>query len=220
VVLEWAQEISSFKPSACHVALYLGLEGDIRAGGATAANHWFHDTWELGAGLWRDPYAKAAVPPVVFVSFPSLKDPSHKAGERSRHTAEVVALTSWDVFAGWEHSTRGERPQQYLVQKQVIERNLLGQFCRRFPALAPMIRYQEVSTPFSTVAFTGAREGAVYGLEATPRRFLSSSLRAKTAVPGLYLAGQDVCTPGVVGAMMGGLLAAAAVEPLIFRHLS
>ena len=32
---EWAHEILSFAPSPCHVALYLGLEGDIRANGAT-----------------------------------------------------------------------------------------------------------------------------------------------------------------------------------------
>lgn len=44
----WVKQIASFQPSACHVQLYLGLEGDIRAAGATASNHWFHESWELG----------------------------------------------------------------------------------------------------------------------------------------------------------------------------
>ena len=64
------------------------------------------------------------------------------------------------------------------------------------------------STPLSTTAFTGAPRGAIYGLETTPRRFLSDSLRARTPVPG------------VTGAMMGGVLAAAAAEPRIFTHVS
>jgi len=33
------------------------------------------------------------------------------------------------------------------------------------------------------------------------------------------LAGQDVVTPGVTGAMMGGLLAAAAVAPRVYKYL-
>jgi all-trans-retinol 13,14-reductase len=69
------------------------------------------------------------------------------------------------------------------------------------------------------VAFTSAVHGGVYGLEASPRRFLSGSLRARTPVPGLYLAGQDVVSAGVTGAMMGGVIAAAAVEPRVFSHV-
>jgi all-trans-retinol 13,14-reductase len=34
------------------------------------------------------------------------------------------------------------------------------------------------------------------------------------------LAGQDVTSPGVAGAFMGGLMAAAAVEPALLRRLA
>jgi all-trans-retinol 13,14-reductase len=44
-------------------------------------------------------------------------------------------------------------------------------------------------------------------------------LRAKTPVPGLLLTGQDVVTPGVTGAMMGGILTAAAIERRVYPHL-
>jgi all-trans-retinol 13,14-reductase len=82
-----------------------------------------------------------------------------------------------------------------------------------------MIRCHELSTPLSTAAFVNARQGAMYGLETTPRRLLARSLAAKTPVPGLFLAGQDVTTPGVVGAMMGGMLAATAIDPRVHAHL-
>jgi len=213
---DWAREIASFRPSACHVQLYLGLEGDVRSCGATPSNHWFHDRWDLCDALWRDP-ENEPVPPTLFVSFPSLKSTLTAPG--ARHTAEVIAFTAWEAFAPWGASQIGRRPPQYARFKRLIEERLLAEFTRHFPALAPMIVARDVSTPLSTLAFTGALHGSVYGLEASPRRFLSNSLHAHTPVPGLYLAGQDVASAGVTGAMMGGVLAAAAVEPRVFLQL-
>ena len=47
----------------------------------------------------------------------------------------------------------------------------------------------------------------------------TSALRMRTPIPGLYLSGQDVVTPGIFGAMWGGALAAASIDPHIFQHL-
>lgn len=214
----WAAEIESFKHSACHVQLYLGLEGDIRARGATSSNHWFYETLDITSGLWRGPELQPHAP-ALFVSFPTLKADNTGAAVGVKHTAEVVVFTEWGLFQTWEDSRIGRRPPDYYNFKRRIEDCLVAQFARHFPALAPLIVHREVSTPLSTIAFTGAEHGGVYGLEASPRRFLSMSLRAKTPVPGLYLAGQDVASMGVTGAMMGGVIAAAALEPAIFRHV-
>lgn len=215
---EWAREILSFAPSVCHVGLYLGLQGDIRANGATPSNHWFHESWDIDAGVWRNPAEDPTVP-ALFISFPSLKDPAHEPGEWQRHTAEIVTMTSWEPFARWSDSTLHHRPQTYTDFKTDIERNLLAQFARHFPALAPMVVAHELSTPLTTSSFIGAQHGAIYGLEVSPRRFLSNGLRAKTPIPGLFLTGQDVVTPGVPGAMIGGVLAAATIEPRVYPHL-
>ena len=215
---EWAREILSFAPSVCHVGLYLGLEGDIRSNGASTSNHWFHETWDINDGVWHDPVAEPSAPG-LFISFPSLKDPTHDPGDKQRHTAEIVATTSWDVFAPWRHSTHRNRPEEYKAIKTAIESKLLTQFARYFPALAPMVVTHELSTPLTTLWYIGSQQGAIYGLEVSPRRFLSASLRAKTSIPGLFLAGQDVVTPGVTGAMMGGVLAATALDPRIYPHV-
>jgi all-trans-retinol 13,14-reductase len=216
---DWCEEVLSLGPSPCHIGLYLGLEGDIRAAGATSANHWFHATWNIEDAFWADPGGERSRPPTMFVSFTSLKDPGHDPGARLRHTAEVVVLTNWNRFGTWEESAPGRRPAAYESLKASIERNLLDAFRERFPLIAPMIRCHELSTPLSTAAFVNARQGAMYGLETTPRRLLARSLAAKTPVPGLFLAGQDVTTPGVVGAMMGGMLAATAIDPRVHAHL-
>jgi len=213
----WAQEILSFKPSSSHLCLYLGFEGDIRATGATAANHWIYEAWDTNSAIWNNP--RATDVPSLFVSFPSLKDPNYEAGEKQNHTGEVIAMVNWDVFSKWEKSRYGSRPEDYKEFKQLIEEKMLARFKHYFPEIASLIVYHELSTPLSMTHYVRRQQGASYGLETTPRRFLSRSLNMKTPVNGLYLAGQDAVTPGITGAMMGGILAAAKIDPKIFRRL-
>jgi len=215
---EWAREILSLEPSVCHLSLYLGLEGNIRAHGATLSNHSIYETWDPDASIWRNPFNSSAAP-CCFVSFPSLKDPQHKPGERQKHTGDILVMVSWEAFREWENAWREGREDEYQRHKARIEQTLLKQFGRYFPKLVPLIRYHELATPLSTVHWHGSPHGAIYGVECTPRRFLSRSLDVVTPIAGLYLAGQDVVTPGVIGALNGGLLAAAAIDPRIFEHL-
>lgn len=48
---------------------------------------------------------------------------------------------------------------------------------------------------------------------------LLGTLNARTPVPGLFLSGQDVMTPGSAGALAGGMLDAAAIDSRIFQKL-
>lgn len=223
VSYEWADDAFALQPSVGHVGLYLGLEGDIAAAGADTANLWIYESRDVNA-LWRDPATEPA-PPALFVSFPSLRDPAHDPGPQRRHTCEIFALVDWSVFAPWDRSeapggmkagTPGAvRSESYIAFKKRIEANLRAQFARHFPRLAPLVRHCTVSTPISVASRTGAEHGAIYGLETTPRRFYSDALRPRTPIGGLFLAGQDVATPGVTGAALGGLMAAASVEPKV-----
>jgi all-trans-retinol 13,14-reductase len=174
---DWAREIASFKPAVCHFEVYLGFEGDIARHGATRSNHWFHENWDTDDGIWA--VADGSPIPMLFVSFPSLKDPEHDPGP--------------------------------------VEAKLMAFFEEKFPALAPLVVYRELGTPLATAAFTRHEKGGFYGVETTPRRMLSEALAARTPVPGLFLTGQDVMTPGIAGALAGGMLGAAAIDPRVYR---
>jgi len=215
--MPWAREIAAMHPSACHIGLYLGLQGDIRAHGASASNYWFYETTELADSLWRDPDTQPRAP-AMFVSFPSLKDPL-RAGVTDAHTAEIVVFTDWALFAPWQETRIGRRPADYRAFKQKFEDRLLDQFQAYFPALAMLVEHSELSTPLSTVAFTGAEHGGIYGLETSPRRFMSRALDPRTPLAGLYLTGQDVASPGITGAMMAGVMTAGSIEPRVLAQL-
>ena len=220
VSYEWAQDALAVEPSVGYIGLYLGLEGDVASNGASTANDWIYEDWNVDA-LWTDPAGESDAP-MVFVSFPSLKDPSHDPGPKHRHTCEIVSFVDPDAFKAWEHEGmhRGDlRETAYVEMKERIEHKLLAQFSRHYPRLAPMVNFVTSSTPVSVATFTGAEHGAMYGLSTSPDRFLSDALRPRTPIGGLFLAGQDVCCPGVTGALMGGLMAAVSVDPGLLRLL-
>lgn len=210
VGVDWREQAQALAPGLGYVALYIGLEGDIAAAGASSANHWIYDSDDIGRA-WQQPADEDA--PGLFVSFPSLKDPSWQGPP----TAEVLALTEPGAFAPWLDGAKDAG--DYAAFKDWIAARLLGQFQRHFPRLAPLVRFHEAATPLTQRRFVRAAGGAMYGLEMSVERLGHDALRLRTPVPGLLLAGQDVMGPGVPAAIMGGLMAAATVEPALWRQM-
>jgi all-trans-retinol 13,14-reductase len=212
----WVASIRNLPPAPAHVCLYLGFKGDIRRAGAGPANKWFYETWDTEQDAWRIDHVPEDRPPdapVLYCSFPSLKDPAHDPGPEQRHTGEVVTFVPWDRFAGWLGTRWHKRGADYAALKDALQERLLAQFLAKMPGLRGMIDHVELSTPLSTDHFVRPVRGSIYGLEPTPARFANPHLRPHSPVPGLLLAGSDVATVGVIGAMMGGVLAAAAAQP-------
>ena len=214
---DWASEIATYKPSICHFQMYLGFEGDIASLGASRANHWYYNSWDTNDAIWSTSDDDAV--PMMFVSFPTLKDPAHDPGPSNRHTGELLVWADWSSVAKYATHRTGALASEWVELKQRIESRLMECFAAKFPALAPLVAYQELGTPLATASFTGHEKGAFYGVETTPRRILSDALSARTPVPGLFLTGQDVMTPGIAGALAGGILGAAAIDSRILQHL-
>jgi phytoene dehydrogenase-like protein len=144
--------------------------------------------------------------PQTYVSFPSMKDPEAKA-----HTAEIIAGVDSSHFEPWAGTRWMKRGEEYEAMKERIADTLLAAAERRLPGLSGLVVHRELSTPLSTAHFTGHPGGEIYGLPATPDRFVKPWLRARTPVKGLYLAGADALMLGIGGAVMSGVMAAAAI---------
>ena len=213
----WAREIDSFNPSMCHFEIFLGFEGDTARHGATRANHWFYESWNTSDAIWS-PAADEQIP-WMFISFPSLKDPMHDPGPSNKHTGEAFVWADWSDVAEFAGGGAEMRADEWRSLKQRVEAKMVAFFAAKFPALESLIVHCELGTPLATASFTGHEQGGFYGVETTPRRLLSDALNARTPVPGLFLSGQDVATPGIAGALLGGMLGAAAIDPRVFRQL-
>ncbi len=224
VAADWVRQTTELKPAPAHVCLYVGLEGDVRGGGGGSANQWFYETWDSEADTWQvSAGQKLSRAPVLYTSYPSLKDPEHKPGPQNHHTAEVVTFVPYEVFERWEKAPWRERGAAYDDFKAALSEQLLSQWLEYRPQLRPMVKYSELSTPVTTETFTRPMKGSIYGVEPTPERFQCRWLRPRAPIKGLFFAGSEVTTAGVIGAMMGGVLAATSAEPLaaagLLRHV-
>ncbi len=208
----WAAVVGELPPAPAHVCAYLGFEGDIRAAGAGSANQWFWRTWDTTESTWDFDRERDA--PVLYTSYPSLKDPAHDPGPRQIHTGEIVTFVPYEKFARWRGTPWMKRGDDYeALKSDLLGRLLDGLFAHR-PALKPLLQHAELSTPLSTEHFARPAAGSIYGVVSTPARYANPWLRPQTPIPGLYLSGCDMGAAGVMGAFVGGVLAATAAEPL------
>jgi all-trans-retinol 13,14-reductase len=219
---DWAQAATGLEPAPAHLCLYLGFKGDIASAGATRQCQWYYDTWSHEEAIWDvHPDRPVTKAPILFTSFPSLKDPAHDPGPEQRHTGEIITFVPWSAFQRWQGTPWRRRGKDYEAFKAALSQSLLDELFRQHPGLRDKLDHHELATPLSTDLFVRPYNGSIYGLMGTPHRYGQEWLRPASPVPGLYLSGSDVASCGVIGAFMGGLLCAAAMEPVRgVRYLS
>lgn len=193
--------------NAC-VTAYLGLREDPRRLGFQGENHW------IFGDLAHDPVADGAAALAGrarsgYLSFPSLKDPA-----ATRHTAEVITSVPVRAFDDWRGTDWQKRGGDYVAVKERVGRGLVDLVDRQWPGFAATVDHVEVSTPLTVDSFAGYPSGGFADLATTPER-LRRRMFPAAVMPGLKLTGADAMALGIVGAMMGGVVAAgSAMGPL------
>lgn len=210
----WASRIRALEPNLAYVSLFLGFRGDIRKAGASPMNLGFYDTWDIERAWQIGGPGEVGRSPFLWVCFNSLKDATHDPGPEEHYSGEVMCFAPWALFERWRGSRWQHRGEDYEALKEALKEALLAQLLEKMPALAPYVVRTELSTPLSAEHFVRAPRGSAYGLHHTAERFLTAELRPRTPIRNLYLAGNELVVLGVMGAAFGGLLAAAAAEPL------
>ncbi len=204
-------DIRSIGHSMSYLSLYAGLNQSAQRLGFTGTNIWAFPTPDHDANVARY-YADPAAPfPVLFISFPSAKDPDFTNRHPGHSTIEVIAMAPYHWFARWENTRWKRRGHEYDELKRRFTDRLCEGLEQHVPAVRGHLEHNEISTPLSTRHFSGYQAGEAYGLSVTPARFRLRSLCAQTPVRNLFLTGQDVATLGVTGALFGGVIAASAI---------
>ncbi len=202
----YQDKLENVEPSFAHLGMYIGLAETAEQLGLPKTNYWIYPGSDYDAAV--DAFLKDsdAPFPVVYISFPSAKDPDYLHRHPGTSTIEIVAPAPYEWFAKWRDKTWGKRGEDYETFKAELAERLLQQLYDKVPQVKGKIDYFEVSTPLSTNWFGGYRQGELYGLAHTAERMQQKWLRPQTDVKGLWLTGQDILTCGVTGAMMAGML--------------
>jgi all-trans-retinol 13,14-reductase len=208
----YRDRVQSLATSMSHGGMYIGLRGTADELQLPKTNLWIyldqhHD--ENVAALRKDPSAPL---PLVYVSFPSAKDPDFQRRHPGRSTIEIViGPCDFEQYRQWAYKTWGKRGDDYEALKADLSERMLAALYKQLPHLQGKIDYSEISTPLSTNHFCRYKQGEAYGLAHTKARFEQEWLTPKTRVKGLYLTGQDLISCGVVGALMAGMVTAMSV---------
>ncbi len=201
------------------LSVFVGLDGTTEELGLKASNIWafqnsdLDGTYEKYISLTPEE-AATTPPPLLFLSFPSAKDPTYAQRYPGKSTCVIITIAPYEWFQTWTDERVMHRGDDYEGLKMAIGRHMWNQVCELFPQLEGRDEYFDVGTPLSNQYYLGTPQGEVYGIDHNITRFAPEAmaeLRPEIGVPGLYLTGQDVLGCGMAGAMFGGLLCASAV---------
>ncbi len=199
-------KLQRVNPSMAHVGVYIGLKGSSKDLGLDTTNLWIYRDQNHDANIrsfYDDPDQDF---PVVYISFPSSKDPEWDSKFPGKSTIEIVAPAPYAWFKQWEGSAWQKRGKDYDDFKARLQERLLQTLYRIHPQLVGKIHFAELSTPLSTAHFSRYKAGEIYGIDHKPSRFREQWLRTDTPIRNLYMTGQDIVTCGVGGALCAGVL--------------
>ncbi|EKB49999.1 phytoene desaturase family protein [Cecembia lonarensis] len=206
------RQFEGLSASVAHICLYIGIKKSNRELQLPKSNFWIYPGYDHDQNVkeyLENPDEKPF--PVVYISFPSAKDPDWEKRYPGTATIEIISLAPYDWFKNWENTRWGKRGEEYEALKEKWSQRLLENLYAQLPHLRGDIDYYELSTPLSTKNFTAYQSGEIYGLEHSPARFRNENLTPHTPIKNLYLTGQDIVSCGIGGALMGGLITSSAI---------
>lgn len=213
-------KVKALPRSVGHLGLYVGLQGSREDLQLEQANMWVYRDYDHDASLQRFLTEPSTDFPLMYLSFPSTKDPAWATNYPGKSTIDVIAPAPWSWFSQWQHQPWKNRGAAYDDFKGQLSERLLEEIYRRAPHTKGHVDHVELSTPLSTATFSNYAGGELYGLEHTPYRFSQRWLTPKTPIKGLYLTGQDIMFCGVGSALMSGVLTASTLlGPKMLRVL-
>ncbi len=200
-------QVKNYPTIAANVTLYVGFKEDPRQTlPIQGENYWIYDGYDHDDMYNRRNELLAGKVHIAFLSFPSLKKT-----DTQYHTAEIISFVDYAPFKPWADQQLKKRDQNYQQLKEKMSQALLDFVETHLPGFKEQVAYYELSTPLSTEYYTGYPQGNIYGIPATPDRYKQKWVGLYTPVKGLYLTGSDAAAHGIAGALLGGVLTAAAI---------
>lgn len=211
--------LNKLEVSSAHLCVYAGFKGTAEELGIPKKNFWIYPGNDHDANLEAFEADMLAPIPLIYISFPSAKDPSWNERNPGKSTVEVVTVCNSEWFKQWQGSTWNKRGEDYDQLKEMFLQRMLDTLFKYMPQLKDHLDFAELSTPLSTQWFQWNNRGEILGLDHTVERFQQNWIHPQTKIKNFYLTGSDVVTAGVGGALMGGVMTTSAMLGLQGRKV-
>jgi all-trans-retinol 13,14-reductase len=126
------------------------------------------------------------------------------SGLPGQNLLTLITSGHHECWQAW-HQTRSGRRGPYYINKKV---ELAQGFIERIEKiLGPFhgLQILDIFTPLTIRDWVNSPEGSAYGVMRSNDQLLSAALLNRTSVRGLFLAGQSVLAPGILGTILGSL---------------
>ncbi|MCP4638986.1 MAG: NAD(P)/FAD-dependent oxidoreductase [bacterium] len=163
-----------------------------------------YDDWDTGAPVAQRFASGGEAPRMVYCS----------GSARSEGDASAVVAMTFshaDEWESWRTGTAKERGTGYSEAKEQIAERVMTALEAHWPGCKQSLELTDVFTPLTIEDYTLSPGGSCYGLEKSVTGIRQTVMRARTRIKGLYLAGQSVLLPGVVGTVISGMNACGAI---------
>jgi phytoene dehydrogenase-like protein len=208
------ERLSRARWSLSTLSFFLALDRSPAAWGLDSGNHWLFPDEDVDGAFRSIADASLETPAdgPLFLSFPTLKDPSLPRG--GRHTLEAFTFAPWPLFERWCDTTPEVRGPEYEAFKRRALDRVLSRAEYLLPGLRDHLVFENVATPLTNARFVRASQGHMYGLEKNPLQVGGASFPVRPGVEGLdglWHCGAGTLTHGIHGATLSGLVAAAGI---------
>ncbi len=211
---KYETKLENVKASGSSLCLFMGFKGDAEQLKLPKTNLWIYPSPDHEGNVARFAEDPDAEFPLLYVSFPSAKDPEWAQHYPGKSTVQVITMAPYEWFEKWSGTTWQQRGEDYEAFKEGFAQRMLQALYKQMPQLEGALDFYELATPLSTEWFHLYDRGEIYGLDHNPGRFDQDWLHPVTPVKGLYMTGQDMVTAGVGGALIAGLLTTGAMVGL------
>ncbi|NXL72293.1 RETST reductase, partial [Leptocoma aspasia] len=198
--------------------VFVGLSGSGEELGLEPTNYFIFPGSDLDEIMKRylaSPREEAASNiPFVFVTSPSAKDPTWEMRHPGKSTLAIVTFARYEWFEEWKDKQVHKRGEDYENLKKTFVDAIMKTVSKLYPCIEGKIEYLSGGTPLTNQHYLASPHGELYGAEHSIPRLQAEAIatvRAETAVPNLYLTGQDLCLGGFMGALQGAVICASTI---------
>jgi len=162
---------------------------------------------DLGHFGRRNLWAFPSVDDLQSTDFVFATTPGARDGTQPNEPMSLVAIRPmpWSEIERWSGTTRGKRGSEYRELKRRAALELLVDVEQMLPELRGDVELLDAATPLTFRDYTLSDDGSAYGILRSVAQVGKNGIAARTRVDGLYLTGQSLLGPGVLGAGLGAL---------------
>jgi phytoene dehydrogenase-like protein len=131
-------------------------------------------------------------------------------GREGRNLLVAITRSPYEEWRRWERTATGRRGADYEEEKASRARKLLQDSEEVFGPLADA-KVIDAYSPLTLRDWVDTPEGSPYGILRSVRQLPAAATLHRLGPSGLWLAGQNVLSPGVFGTLMGSFHAVRQV---------